>query len=71
MLTEEKDGEEYYAGIGNKILWANPIDYAYGEIPAEAMKYKPLNMPVMTIDYPEVAERIKSQLKGNKVLIRK
>ena len=71
LLTEEKDGEEYYAGIGNKILWANPIDYAYGELPAEAMKYKPLNMPVMTIDYPEVAERIKSQLKGNKVLIRK
>ena len=71
LLTEEKDGEEYYAGIGNKILWANPIDYAYGEIPAEAMKYKPLNMPVMTIDYPEVAERIKSQLKDSKVLIRK
>lgn len=71
LLTEEKDGEEYYAGIGNKILWANPIDYAYGEIPAEAMKYKPLNMPVMTIDYPEVAERVKSQLKDRKVLIRK
>ena len=71
LLTEEKDGEEYYAGIGNKILWANPIDYAYGEIPTEAMKYKPLNMPVMTIDYPEVAERIKSQLKDSKVLIRK
>ena len=71
LLTEEKDGEEYYVGIGNKILWANPIDYAYGEIPAEAMKYKPLNMPVMTIDYPEVAERVKSQLKDSKVLIRK
>ena len=71
LLTEEKDGEEYYAGIGNKILWANPIDYAYGELPAEAMKYKPLNMPVMTIDYPEVAERVKSQLKDSKVLIRK
>ncbi len=71
LLVEEKDGEKYYAGIGNKILWANPIDYAYGEIPAEAMKYKPLNMPVMTIDYPEVAERIKSQLKDSKVLIRK
>ena len=71
LLVEEKDGEKYYAGIGNKILWANPIDYAYGEIPTEAMKYKPLNMPVMTIDYPEVAERIKSQLKDSKVLIRK
>ena len=71
LLVEEKDGEKYYAGIGNKILWANPIDYAYGEIPAEAMKYKPLNMPVMTIDYPEVAERVKSQLKDSKVLIRK
>lgn len=71
LLTEEKDGEECYAGIGNKILWANPIDYAYGDLPAEAMKYKPLNMPVMTIDYPEVAERIKSQLKESKVLIRK
>ena len=71
LLTEEKDGEEYYAGIGNKILWANPIDYAHGELPAEAMKYKPLNMPVMTIDYPEVAERVKSQLKDSKVLIRK
>ena len=71
LIIEEKDGEEYYAGIEDEILWANPIDYAYGEIPAEAMKYKPLNMPVMTIDYPEVAERIKSQLKGNKVLIRK
>lgn len=71
LLVEEKDGEKYYAGIGNKILWANPIDYAYGEIPAEAMKYKPLNMPVMAIDYPEVAERVKSQLKDRKVLIRK
>ena len=71
LIIEEKDGEEYYAGIENELLWANPIDYAYGEIPAEAMKYKPLNMPVMTIDYPEVAERIKSQLKDSKVLIRK
>lgn len=71
LLTEEKDGKEYYAGIGDKILWANPIDYAYGEIPAEAMKYKPLNMPILAIDYPEVAERIKSQLKDSKVLIRK
>ena len=71
LIIEEKDGEEYYAGIENELLWANPIDYAYGEIPAEAMKYKPLNMPVMTIDYPEVAERVKSQLKDSKVLIRK
>lgn len=71
LIIEEKDGQEYYAGIEDEILWANPIDYAYGEIPAEAMKYKPLNMPVMTIDYPEVAERIKSQLKDSKVLIRK
>ena len=71
VIIEEKDGKEYYAGIEDEILWANPIDYAYGEIPAEAMKYKPLNMPVMTIDYPEVAERIKSQLKDSKVLIRK
>ena len=71
LIFEEKDGEEVYAGIEDEILWANPIDYAYGEIPAEAMKYKPLNMPVMTIDYPEVAERIKSQLKDSKVLIRK
>ena len=71
LIIEEKDGEEYYAGIENELLWANPIDYAYGEIPTEAMKYKPLNMPVMTIDYPEVAERVKSQLKDSKVLIRK
>lgn len=71
LLIEEKDGEEYYAGIGDKILWANPIDYAYGEIPTNASKFKPLNMPVMTIDYPEVAERVNSQLKGTQVLRRK
>jgi hypothetical protein len=43
----------------------------YGEKPAaEAQrKLEPLNIPVMSIDYPEVAERIAYQLKQYNTLV--
>lgn len=49
----------------------NPVTKSvFGNVPGaddadEAPKYKPLNVPVISQDYPEVAARIREQLKGN------
>lgn len=53
------------------IKWLDKIVCEYGEKPAaEAQrKLEPLNIPVMSIDYPEVAERIANQLKQYNTLV--
>ena len=52
--------------------WGEKITYQLGELPtAETMKMEPLYAPVMTIDYPEIAERIEKQLKQRNTLVKK
>ena len=53
------------------VKWLDKIVYEYGEKPAaEAQrKLEPLFVPVMKIDYPEVAERIENQLKQFNTLV--
>lgn len=44
--------------------WGEKVTMQYGELPAAApAKMKPLHVPVMKIDYPEIAERVELQLK--------
>lgn len=53
----------------NVMHWGQEVTYQLGELPAaESRKMEPVYAPVLTIDYPEVAERIKKQLKEKNTL---
>lgn len=65
------DDNDNYTGVEHHLYWANPIEYRFGEMPAEVKKYEPIHVPVISIDRPEIAARIKEQMKNSKVLIRK
>lgn len=65
---EQEDGT-FAWGDEYVMHWGEEVTYQYGELPtAEAQKMEPLHLPVLTIDYPEVAERIKKQLQENNAL---
>ena len=52
--------------------WGQEVVYQYGELPtAESPKMEPLHVPVIKIDYPEVAKRIENQLKEYNTLVKK
>ena len=52
--------------------WGQEVVYQYGELPtAESPKMEPLYVPVIKIDYPEVAKRIENQLKEYNTLVKK
>lgn len=57
-------------GEQNPVLhWGDKVVWQLGELPsAEAPEMKPLHLPVLKIDYPEVAERIEKQLQENNAL---
>ena len=53
--------------------WGESVTYQLGELPTEEAqaKMEPTFAPVMKLDYPEVAERIESQLKQYNTLVKK
>jgi len=59
------------AFLNDEQVHFNPVTRSvFGNVPGaddadEAPKYKPLNVPVISQDHPEVAARIREQLKGN------
>lgn len=66
LLNE--DGTQITWGDQN-MHWGEEVTYQFGELPAaEAQEMKPLHLPVLKIDYPEVAERIEKQIKANSEL---
>lgn len=64
--------EEGLISWNNKeIAFDDPVVSTFGELPsAEAQKMEPMYMPVLKIDYPEVAERLEKQLIKNNSLIK-
>lgn len=53
-------------GDDKLVHWGEKIISTFGEAPVEeSIKMEPMHLPVMTIDHPEIAERIDQQLKVN------
>ena len=68
LAQDESTGE---ITMADNVTWGKTINYSFGELPAEAPKFKPVPARILTIDNPEVALRLKQQLKDNKTFMRK
>lgn len=51
--------------MGDQIVYENTLNYSFGEVPAQAPKYKRLDAVILKEDAPEVAARLEAAMKNN------